>query len=83
MENNDEHEEWDSGCNTASCYAKEVKDGYLITTEGGEEVATMKRSKKNSHIWHLRDIPHNRLIDWDRYQNDLRDRHNIKTLHSA
>ena len=46
MENNDKHEEWDSGCNTASCYAKEVKDGYLITTEGGEEVATMKRSKK-------------------------------------
>jgi len=80
-ENNTPSETKDSPREEVGCkslLAKENGEGYDIF-RGNEKVATLKRSKRIKFIWHLRDFPHNRLIDWDRYQNDIRDRNNISS----
>jgi hypothetical protein len=56
--------------------AKQNGEGYDIF-KGDEKVATLTRSARIKFIWHLRDHPHKKLIDWDRYQNDIRARNNI------
>jgi len=56
--------------------ARENGEGYDIF-KGSEKVATLTRNPKNKSIWRLMDYPHNRMIDWDRYQNDIRERNNI------
>ena len=42
MENNDEHEEWDSGCNTASCYADSAANNLMIDIAEGVIYDSMK-----------------------------------------
>ena len=62
------------GCK--SLLAIQNGEGYDIYS-GKEKVYTLTRNPKLKSMWRLMDVPHNRLIDWDRYQNEIRSRHNI------
>lgn len=50
--------------------------GYEIRDENNTVLGTLERAKHKSEIWHLRDVD-GQLIDWARYQNDIRERQEI------
>lgn len=55
--------------------------GYLIQDANGKTVGSLTRSQGMPCIWHLRD-ENSQLVDYDRYQNDIRERRGISPANS-
>ena len=53
------------------------RGGYLIQDANGKTIGSLTRSPVRPCIWHLRD-GNNQIVDYDRYQNDIRERRGIR-----
>lgn len=61
-----------------SLTAKQNDFTYTVTNENGDRVYTVQRSKREPYKWELTDVETGKVVDADRYRNDLFERNEIE-----